>query len=380
MTLPGLIVRNALRNRRRVMLTVSSMALSLLLLTLLEVLLKGLTDPEGSVAGAERVAVRHSVSLANMLPAKYQARLERLPGVSRCTKLLWFGGIYQDPKNFFPQFACDADALFEVLTEARIDEAQRRQFLEERTACVAGARTAARFGWRLGERIRLLGAMWPANLELTLRGIYSGTFDDAMLFFHHEYLDEMLGDLGFTGLFWVRADSAARVPELIERIDIEFRNSDAETKTETEQAFALGFVSMLGNLKLLIRSISTVIVFTLVLVTAGTMSMAVRERTREVAILKALGFRTWRVFALILGESVGLALAGGLIGCLGAWGLLRAVDLYRLSGGLFVSFELTPGILAGGLLVAGLLGVGGCLIPAYGACRSGVVAGLTRPD
>src|SRR6185503_11794341 len=206
MTLGGLILRNALRNKRRLVLTLSGIAVSLFLLTILQVVWRGLTDPPASDQSALRIVVRHKVSLANMLFARYQPRIEQLPGVEACTKLIWFGGIYRDEKNFFPQFGCDADSLFKVMTEAKIDPQQLNQFLHERTACVVGAKTFKRFGWKLGDRITLMGAMWPCNPELIIRGVYSG-FDETNLYFHHEYFDELLGDRGFTGLFWVRAAS-----------------------------------------------------------------------------------------------------------------------------------------------------------------------------
>ena len=380
MTLGGFIWRNALRNKRRLALTVSSVAVSLFLLVILQVVLRGLTDPAPTEATALRIVVRHKVSLANMLFSRYQPRIERMPGVKACTKMLWFGGIYRDEKNFFPQFACDAEALFQVLAEAKIDPRQLEQFIRERTACVVGLKTLQRFGWKLGDKIVLMGAMWPCDVELTLRGVYTGSVDDTNLYFHHEYFDELLGDKGFTGLFWVRAESPAVIPGLIERIDAEFANSDAETKTETERAFQVGFVSMLGNLKLLIGSISLVIVFTLVLVSAGTMSMAMRERVKEIAILKAVGYGSPRIVGLILAESFGLALSGGLLGCLGAALLVRVVDFYTLSRGLFVSFRLTPQIVALGLAAAALLGIVSCVAPAYSSWRRSVVDGLRTID
>lgn len=380
MTTAGFILRNAVRNKRRSTLTLLSVAASVGLLTGLQVMLRGLTDPAAAEQSAARLVVRHKVSLANMLFTKYQARLEAMPEVAACTRLIWFGGIYRDERNFFPQFACDAASLFEVLVEARIEPAQRRQFIAERTACVVGAKTMERFGWRIGDRVTLLGAMWPCNPELTIRGTFRGSIDDSMLFFHHSYFDELLGDKGFTGLFWVRAKSAAAVAGLLERIDAEFENSDAETKSETERSFQVGFVSMLGNIKVLIGAIATVIVFTLVLVTAGTMSRAIRERRREVAILKTLGFESRHLFGLLLAESVGLAVAGGLLGSLTAWAGLNVVNVQKLSRGLFVSFEVTPIILASGLAVAAGLGVVSCLLPAWAQVRRSVAEGLRNPD
>lgn len=380
MTLAGFIARNALRNKRRFALTLFSVAVSLFLLTVLQVVLRGLTSPTTTDEAALRVVVRHKVSLANMLFAKYQPRLEKMPGVKATTRLLWFGGIYRDEKNFFPQFGCDAASLFKVMAEARIEPKQLEHFVRQRTACVVGAKTMERFGWKLGERITLLGAMWPCDLELEIAGSYTGGLDESPLYFHHEYFDELLGDQGITGLFWVRAESAAAAADLMPRIDTEFANSDAETLTETERAFQIGFVSLLGNVKALIATISSVIVFTLVLVTAGTMSIAVRERAKEIAILKAVGFDGVRVFGLILAESFGLALAGGLIGCGGAWLLVHTVDIYRLSRGLFVDFEVTPRIASISMAVAAALGVLSCLLPALASVRRSVVDGLRTVD
>lgn len=380
MSLTGFVVRNAVRNRRRFVLTVSSVAVSLFLLIVLEMVLLGLTDPAASDHAALRIVVRHKVSLANMLFAKQKTRIEKMPGVVACTKLLWFGGIYKDEKNFFPQFACDPADLFQVMADARIAPEDLQQFQRERTACLVGAKTMRRFGWQRGDRITLLGAMWPCNLELTIRGEFTGGVDETNLYFHHAYLDELLGDQGFTGLFWVRAASPESATALIDQIDAEFASSDAETLTETERSFQLGFLSLLGNIRLLIRSISTVIVFTLLLVAAGTMSMAVRERVKEIAILKAIGFDALTLFGLILVESVGLALLGGILGCLLATGLAHGVDLYQLSRGLFVNFAITPRLIVQGLFAAGLLGAASCLVPAWTHLRRSVVDGLRATE
>ncbi|MEY2411113.1 MAG: putative transport system permease protein [Verrucomicrobiota bacterium] len=376
MTFAGYIARNALRNKRRFFFTFGSVGVSLFLLTMLQVVLRGLTDPATTEEAALRVVVRHKVSLANMLFAKYRAQLEKMQGVRAVTKLLWFGGIYRDEKNFFPQFACDAGSLFQVLVEARLDPRQRDQFIHQRNACVVGIKTMERFGWRPGDRITLLGAMWPCDVELEIAGAYAGGLDETPLYFHHEYFDELIGDPGITGLLWVRAENAGAAAELPGRIDAAFANSSAETFTETESAFQIGFVSMLGNVRALIAAISSVIVFTLLLVTSGTMSMAVRERAKEIAILKAVGFDGTRVFGLIMAESFALALAGGMAACALAWLVVRIVDIRRLSRGLFVNFEVTPTIAAVSIAVAGVAGVLSCLLPAWSSVRRSVVDGL----
>jgi putative ABC transport system permease protein len=380
MTMPTFIVRNALRNKRRLTLTILSVALSLFLFTTLQTALRELTNPATSEDAALRLVVRHKVSLANVLPEKYQSRIERIPGVQYCTKFTWFGGVYQDPKNFFPQFACEADKLFKVFTESDIDAKQLEDFVKERTACVVGIKTMQRFGWKIGDKITLLGEIWPCDVELVIRGVYHKGIDETNLFFHHEYFDELMGKRGLVGMFWIKAENAAVMPEIIRRVDESFRNTDAETKTETERAFQLGFVGMFGNIKMLIGSISTVIVFTMILVTASTMSMAIRERAREIAILKALGYDSRQVFGLILTESFGLAMAGGVIGCFGARLLFSTVDIYTLTQGFFIKFDVTPHILAGGMLLSAALGLVSCLVPAYNSTHMSVLEGLKELD
>lgn len=380
MTLSGFIVRNALRNKRRLLLTVLSVAVSLFLFATLQTALRELTHPPTSEDAALRIVVRHKVSLANVLPAKYQARIERMPGVASCTKLTWFGGIYQDKSNMFPQFGIDPETLFSVFSEAQIDPAEKAAFLRERTACVVGIKTMNRFGWKVGDRITLLGELWPVDLELVIRGVYREGIDETNLFFHHEYFDELMGNRGLVGCYWLTAANKEVIPSLIERIDQAFKNSDAETKTESERAFQLSFMSMLGNIKMLVGSICTVIVFTMVLVSASTMSMAIRERLREIAILKTLGFNSGQVFSLILAESFGLGVAGGVLGCGGAWLFYRNVDMYSLSKGIFIQFQVTGHIVIAGLLVAMALGVTSALGPGITAMKLSVVDGLRQVD
>jgi putative ABC transport system permease protein len=379
-TIAGFILRNALRNKRRLTLTILSVSLSLFLFTTLQTALRELTQPPSTSDSALRLITRHRVSLANVLPEKYQYRIQQVPGVEVVSKFTWFGGIYQDEKNFFPQFAVEPEKIFRIFTEAKVDPLELDAFIKERTACIVGIKTMERFGWKIGDRITLRGTIWDCNPELVIRGVYREGIDETNLFFHHDYFNELMNDLGVTGTFWLRVRDEAAVQPVIDAIDASFRNSDAETKTETERAFQLGFVSMFGNIKMLIGSISTVIVFTMVLVTASTMSMAIRERMRELAVLKAIGFNGRQVFSLILAESFGLAMAGGLLGCVGAWALFSNIDIYKATQGFFIKFDVTPHILASGLLLAGLLGAISCIAPAWASIRMSVVTGLKETD
>jgi putative ABC transport system permease protein len=328
--------------------------------------------------------VRHKVSLGNVLPVKYQSRIERMPGVKVCMKLTWFGGIYKDPKFFFPQFAVDADKVTAVFSEAQFNATEVATFLKDRTGCIVGVKTMDRFGWKVGDRITLQGTIWPCDPELIIRGTYRGGVDETNVFFHWDYMNELMKRLDLVGTFWLVAEDAEAIPGLIQRIDATFANSDAETKTETERAFILDFVSMIGNVKVLIGSISSVVVFTMILVTASTMSMAIRERSRELAVLKALGYDGWQIFGLLLAESFGLAMLGGLLGAgtawLLAWWTTNFGNIAAQTNGLFIKFEVSPHILAGALLIAAGLGLLSCLVPAINVLRTSVVTGLKELD
>ncbi|MBW7907303.1 MAG: FtsX-like permease family protein [Kiritimatiellae bacterium] len=380
MTAAGFIVRNALRNKRRLLLTVLSVSLSLFLFATLQTALRELTEPQTNAEAALRVITRHRISVATVLPQKYLNRIRQVPGVEAVSQFTWLGGVYQDEKNFFPQFAVDPDTIFKIITEAKVDPLQRAAFERERTACIVGIKTMNRFGWKVGDRITLTSEIWNCSPELVIRGVYSGGIDESNLFFHHDYFDELMDGFGKTGAFWIKVRDEAAIQPVINAIDSSFRNSEAETKTETERAFQLGFISMFGNIQMLIGSISTVVVFTMLLVTASTMSMAIRERMREIAVLKVLGFRGSEIFGLILAESFGLALIGGIVGCGGARLLYSNLDIYTLTQGFFLKFEVTPHILASGLLLAGGLGVLSCLAPAWAGIRMSVLDGLKEVD
>ena len=382
MTLPGFILRNALRNKRRLTLTVLSVALSLFLFVTLRTALKLMTQPPTTEQAALRLAVRNKVSIANVLPEKHQYRIERIPGVKYCSKFTWYGGIYKDMEHSnFAQFGVDADEILKIFSEMEIEPQQQEAFVRERTACLVGTKLMQRFKWKVGDRITLLGAAWPCDLELVIRAVYRGNgIDETMVMFHHDYFDEQLGKLGLVGTYWLKADNAEVIPDVIERIDRAFANTDSETKTETERAFQLEFVSMVGNVKVFLGAILMVIVFTMLLVTASTMSMAIRERTREIAILKALGFDGAQIFGLILAEAFGLAMTGGIIGCFGAKWLFTNLDIYKMSQGFIPIFPISTDTIALGLVVAGMLGLISSLAPTFATLKLTVVEGLKELD
>ena len=381
MTLSGFVIKNAFRNKRRAALSVLSVAASLFLLVALQVVLNEFSNPPEDVGTALRIAVRNKVSIASPLPVRQRAIIEKIPGVEAITPLTFFGGNYKGEDNtFFAQFATDPDALMGVFGEALISPDRLDAWKKDRTGAIIGIDTAKRYNLKPGDRLPLVGQYYPVDLDLTVTGIYEGTSDDRNVWFHQKYLDELLGDPGTVGMWWVKARSADDVPRIIDQVNAAFANTSAEVVAETERAFQMGFVSMWANIKVLISSICSVVVFALLLVTASTMSMAVRERMRELAVLKALGFRRHELFAFILAESFGLSAVGLLLGAGGAWLISANIDAPTLTGGLFPMLTVTPRILGTAALVAVLLGIVSSLAPAISVARMSVVEGLKTLD
>lgn len=381
MNLPAFVLRNAFRNKRRAALSTLSVAASLFLLVLLQTFQRELTLPPEDVGASLRIAVRNKVSLGMPLPARQRSTLEKIPGIAAFTPFTYFGGRFRDEEfTPFAQFAVETHGFTNVFVDARIAPDQLADWMRDRGSCIVGKDTLERYGLRVGEKLKLSGTFYPVDLDMRIAGSYSGTLDDRSVFFHHKHLDEMLGGNDAVGTWWVRAESAEVAPQVISAINAAFANTAAEVRAETESAFQMGFVSMWGNIKLLIGSISSVVVFTLLLVAVSTMSMAIRERFRELAILKAIGFRRRELFGFILAESFGLAMLGAVLGAGGACVLLTAIDVPKLSGGMFVLFEVTPRILAMGFAVAAALGIVAAIPPAIAVARTSVVEGLRTLD
>lgn len=382
MTTIGFIARNALRNKRRFILSVSSVAMSLFLLVTLQVALRELTNPINDEGSTLRIIVRNKVSLAQPLPARQLATIERIPGVAAVTPFSYFGGLYKGDEKFtsFAQFAVDPARSVELLSDAKVPAEHLKAWMADRTSAVVGKMTAERYKLKIGDRMQFTGQIYPCDLEFKIAGIYEGTADDRNVFFHHKYLDESLGNPGTVGTWWVKAASAQEATLITDRINKAFANTSAEVRAETERAFQLGFVSMWANIKILIGGISIVVVFALLLVTVSTMSMAIRERFRELAVLKALGFRRRELFAFILAESFGLATLGAVFGAGGAWCLYRVLDMQTLSSGMFVVFEVTPQMMALAFSIAAVLGLLSAAAPMIGVARTSVVQGLKTLD
>lgn len=381
MTVGTFILKNALRNKRRAALSILSVAVSLFLLVTLLVGLRELTLPVEDAGAALRVAVRNRISIANLLPARQLPVIERIAGVEAVTPFTWFGGKYKNQENMtFAQFAMDPKKLRGVFGEAKMPLEAYDAFESVRTACIIGKITADKFKLKVGDKIPLESTVYPVTMEFDIVGIYSGTADDRNMLFRQDYLDEASGVTGMVGMWWLKVRSADDMPRVIDAINRAFANTSAEVRAETERAFQLGFISMWGNIRMLVMVICSAVVFTLLLVSASTMSMAIRERFRELAILKAIGFRRRELFAFILAESFGLAMAGALLGVGGAWWLLTHGDMAKMTGGLFPMFEITPKIVGIGVTVAALLGIIASIMPAIAVARMSVVEGLKTLD
>lgn len=381
MTISTFILKNALRNKRRALLSVTSVAVSLFLLVVLLVALRELTTPPEDVGSALRIAVRNRISLANPLPARQRPLIEKISGVEAVTPFSWFGGKYKNEEmTTFAQFAVDPTTLRQVFTDVHTPDDQFNDFLTNRTACLIGRLTAEKYNLKPGDKMMLESTIYPCTVELRIAGIYSGTADDRNVMFHQKYLDEASGDLGTVGTWWVKAANAEVMTQVINDINAAFVNTSSEVRAETERAFMLSFVSMWGNIKLFVGSICTVVVFTLLLVTTSTMSMAIRERFRELAVLKALGYRRRELLGFILAESFGLATLGAIIGVGGAWMAFSNVNISSMTNGMMIAFEVTPRIMGRACLIAALLGILAAIGPALSVARTTVVDGLKTLD
>ena len=311
-----LMAVNAGRNRRRTALTILGVAASLFLLVSLRTFLGELEgDSTLTPSSSLRLVTIHSVSMAQSLPLSYLQRIESVPGVEVVTPFQWFGGYYQDPQNFFAQFAVDPKVMWQLATDYTFNQDEVQAWINDRTGAWVASKLMNRFGWKVGDRITIIGGLFPFNLELTIRGTYHGP-DENGLFFHYDYFNELQRQSGTltpdrVASFWMRARSAEDVPRVAAAIDGMFRNSDAPTRTDTEKAFSLSFTAMLGNIRLFLSLIAGAVLFAIFLVTANTMAMTVRERSAEVAVMKTLGFRRCADPGDVRGRIRGRGAAGG---------------------------------------------------------------------
>jgi putative ABC transport system permease protein len=376
MTLTTFVRKNAFRNLRRSILTVLSIGFSLLLLTLMMAIWRNFYMEKGSEESALRLVTRHKVSLVFEMPSYYREKIRAIPGVAVVVPGNWFGGVYKDDKsgNFFAQFGTDPDEFFKVYKEWKIPDDQVAAWQHDRAGAVVDSELAKKMRWKLGQRIIITGTIFPVNLELNIRGIFTAPQPTQALYYNQKYVEEAVPYLkGQQGFYTILAASAADVPKINKAVDDTFRNSPQPTKTETEKGFQLGFLAMLGNVKAFILSICGAVVFAILLVSANTMAMSIRERTREVAVLKTLGFTRATILSLFVGEAVVLALIGGVGGSLVAYLLgMGAAKAGGFAGALHVKLA----TMAVAWVAAAFMGFFSALVPSYHASRLGIVEGL----
>jgi putative ABC transport system permease protein len=377
-----LIFANLFRKKVRLILTIGSFAVALFLFAFLAVV-KDAFGRGADVAGADRLIIINRTSIINPIPLSYRDKILRIQGVKAVTHNNWFGGIYQDEKNFFPQFVIDPENQRQVFPELIVPEDQWSAFLKDRQGAVVGARTAERFHWKIGDRIPIKSIITGSTdaWEFNLDGIYHGREpkdDETQFWFQWAYFEEKVperfkGNVGWYVLKLNSPDDAVRVAKTI---DDQFANSPYETRTQTESSFAASWVKQFGNISFLILAIGTVVFFTLLLVTGNTMAISVRERTSELAVFKAIGYSDRAILFFVLAESLVIALIGGLLGLLLA--IVAVPALAKALNGLLPALILAPSILALGLAVAVAVGLISGLLPGIMAMRMRVVNALRR--
>lgn len=379
-----LILRNVFRNKLRTLFTCLSIAISLFLVVTLYSFLSSNEDVNAMNSGAHRVAVVHEAGLAGRLPIVYVDRIRRLKDVAVATPMSWFGGKYREEQAQIAQFATDPQTIFEVYPELTIPAEQLAAWQKDKTGCVVGSIIARNKGWKVGDKIPLKGDIYPVNLELTVRGIYDGpaSMDRGWILFHFEYFDDLLKrdnypGSGNAGIVMLRAASGEAMAPVMRSIEAAFESSDAPVTPMTEQAFGESFLEMIGNVKGFIRFTSTAVVLALLSVAGNTMAMSLRERTREIAVLKAIGFNKSTVLVMFLAESVAIGLLGGILGAVGAKLLFGSMDLGKIDANLALFFIPWRTVLWG-LALSAFVGLLSGVIPAWRAGNLSVVDGLRK--
>lgn len=368
-----LIFKNMLRNKRRTILTISSLVVSLFLIISLATILTEF-DRGTDEANPMRLVSRHAVSLGFVVPVAHMERMKTVPGVKDVMPFNWFGGIYKDEKNFFANFAVDAAKLKAIMPELKMPDEQWQAFINDRQGAVVGQKLVTLHGFTPGQRITLKSPIYNESVEFIIRGVCTGG-DEKTLYFHHEYLNELLPEWAKDKIstFSIVANSAEDVPRVAQEIDSIFANTDAPTKTESEREFALSFQTMMGGVKQFLYGIMGAITFSLLLVMGNTMAMTVRERTKEVGTLKALGFQRRTITGLFLAEAFLVSCIGAVIGISAAALLFRSVDLSLYIPN-FMSFVPTTQTLVAAFVLSILVGL---ISVSYSAYR---VSSLTIAD
>ena len=376
----SLLRANLGRHKRRTILTIASVALALFLFASLRTVVTTLaaTSQFGS---ARRLVSTSASGIMFQLPVAYANRLEAISGVENVTYANWFGGQYGDGKKFFGNFAVDAESYLEMYPEMSVPADQKAAFLQDRAGALVGAGLMDDFGWKVGQNVTLRGTIFPGDWTFTIRGVYTPTdavLDDRAFMFHHAFLDEKTGRRGEAGWYVIMIDNPANAATIAKTIDDQFRNSTFPTKSGTEQEFSASFATMWGNVGLLMNTIGMAVVFAILLVTANAMMMSARERTKEIAVLKTIGFTDRRLFGLVMLEAGLITVTGAVIG-LGAAKLLYEASKFS-AGGMLPGFRVTWPTIAFGAVIAIVLMLASGIVPALRAARLPVVAALRNVE
>jgi putative ABC transport system permease protein len=373
-----LVLANLGRHKRRTILTIASVAIALFLFASLQTVVTTLAAA-ARFGSARRLVSTNSTGIVFTLPIAYANRLQAVPGVESVTWANWFGGRYGDGKRFFATFAVDPKTYLDMYPEMIIPADQKEAFLRERTAALVGKHLMEAFGWKVGQNVTEQGTIFPGDWTFTIRGVYVPTdpaIGEDALIFHHEYMEERLGRPGQAGWYILKIDKTENAPAIAKTIDDMFKNSSFATKTGTEQAFNASFATMWGNVSLLMGTIGTAVVFAILLVTANAMMMSTRERTREVAVLKTIGFRDRTLFGVVMLEAGVIAVTGAVIGLGGAKLLYKSTHFS--AGGFLPGFDVTTNTLVVGSVITLVLMIASGLVPAVRAARLPVVSALRQ--
>ena len=380
-----LVSKNAKRHLLRTGLTILGLAIAVMAFGVIR------TSIDAWYAGANasspnRLIVTNNISLVFPIPLAYKEKIAQLEGVTGLSWAQWFGGVYVDPKNFFAQFAVDHNTYLDLYPEYIIPPNQKKAFLKERNSVIVGRQLADRFGWSVGDAVRMVGTIFPGEWDFVIRGIYTGaevTTDESQWFMHYDYLDERMRieappRAGQVGSFIIQISDPSQASQMSAEVDRLFVNSLAETKTQTEKAFQLSFVSMASSIVTGLRIISIMVIGIILLVLANTMAMTARERISEYAVMKTLGFRPVHILGLIFGESLFIATVGGLVGIAITIPVKEVLGL--VISNFFPIFKLDPMTLLFGFLSALAVGVVAAIFPALKAIRTPIVDGLRIVD
>jgi putative ABC transport system permease protein len=383
MFLLKLLSRNALRHRVRTLLTILGITVAILAFGLLQTVVSAWYAGVNASSSA-RLISRNAVSLVFSLPIAYQERIRHIEGVSSVSYANWFGGVYITEKNFFPNFAIEPKSYLDLYPEFVLQPDEKQAFFMDRKGCVVGRKLAERFGWKVGDAVPLKGTIFPGNWEFVVRGIYTGaekSTDESQFFFHWAYLNETLRKTivrraDQIGVYVIGLKNPQSAAEVSLAVDSTFKNSLAETLTETEKAFQLSFVSMTEAIVVAIQIVSFVVIIIIMVVVANTMAMTARERIGEYAIFKAMGFQAHHIVGMIFGESLFITAAGGCLGIMLTFPVARKFG--DVMGAFFPTFQVARTTVYMDLTFCLIVGVVAGVFPAWRAVQIKIADGLRR--